>query len=812
MFTNYIKSALRALLKYKGTTLINVLGLSIGMLSVLMISIYVYNEISYDKFHDNADRIYRIGVVGKMQGNDLNMAVTSGPMARVLVDEYPEVEEATRIYQDGSHMMKYENTIFNEDPGNVLWVDSTFFKVLSFSLLQGNPDNVLNDPYAVVLTESAAKRYFGDENPLGKSLEIDSQETSYRITGVVEDPPLSSHFSFEALVALHGHRANNDNNWLSHNFYTYTLMKPGTDPDKFAENINKGITEKYIGPLLLQMLNISIDDFYKQGNSFAYIVTGLTDIHLGSKLQYEISPTGNKSYVIIFGALALLILIVASINFINLSTARSAKRSLEVGIRKLSGATRLSLISQFLIESVILSLISLIIAMVGTSLLMQPFNNLLQSSLVFNPFGSISLILILLALGIAVGLLAGIYPAGALASFRPVEVLKGNKSGYGNKGTLRKVLVVLQFSVTIIILASTATAYRQLNYMQTKDLGFEKENVVIIGNGEFLENEYKAFREELMMDPNIIQIARADHLPGSSFSNNAHFLEGHGMDEIYTLMSTRVSFDWAETMGVEMAEGRFFDPEMATDSTGVVINEATVRELHLEDPIGTRFYFPSGDNGEIEYIPIIGVVKDFHFESMHQPIGPAILYPLRGRNSGYICIKTTGESVAETLQYVEQTWTSFIPEVPLESFWLEDRFDRIFSSEKQSSRILVIFSILSIFISCLGLFGLISFATILRTKEIAIRKTYGSNISQIVFLLFKETYILLIISTLLALPSFFLVNTWMQNFTYKINFGMLMFTVTLLIVSLLTLVIAAVTISQEAIKAAKTNPAAALMQ
>ncbi len=813
MFANYIKTALRALLKYKGTTLINVLGLTIGLLSVLMISIYVHSEISYDKFHENADRIYRIGVVGKMQGNDLNMAVTSALMARTLVDEYPEVEEAVRIYKSGSHMISYENTTFNEESGKLLFVDSTFFKVFSFKLLQGNPDNALNDPNTIILTKKAAKRYFGDVNPMGKSLSIDSDESNYRITGIVEDPPVSSHFHFEVLASLKDQPINRYDNWLSHNFYTYTLLKAGTDPDNYAKNINKGIIEKYISPMLLQLLNISVDDFYEQGNSFEYIVTKLTDIHLESKLQYEIEPNGNKSYVIVFGALALLILIVASINFINLATARSAKRSLEVGIRKLSGSTKISLITQFLTESTILSLISLTFSVIMVALLMPAFNNLIQSSLVFNPFSSLNLILILLAVGILVGILAGLYPAIALASFRPAEVLKGNRSGYGNKGGLRKFLVIMQFAVTLVILASTVTAYRQLNYMQTKDLGFEKENVFIVGSGQFLGDEYQTFREELLKDPNILQIGRSNNLPGSIFSNNAHWLEGHGFDEIYSLMQTSVSFEWAEALGIEVVEGRFFDPEMLTDSSAVIINEATVRELNIENPLETRFYRPSGPNGgEVEYQQIIGVVKDFHFESMHQPIGPVILYPMGNRASGYICIKTSGEAVPETMQYVEQTWKTFAPDYPLESFWLEDYFDRIFTSEKQTSQILVIFSILSILISCLGLFGLISFATILRTKEIAIRKTYGSNITQIVMLLFKETYVLLIISTILALPSFILINKWMQNFTYRIDFGMVVFVFTLLGVALLTMIISAATISQEAMKAARANPSEALMQ
>lgn len=812
MLRNYFKSAIRALLKYKGTTFINVLGLTIGLCSVIMISIYVHNEISYDKFHDKADRIYRIGVTGAMMGNDLNMAVTSSVMAPVLLEEYPEVENVVRIYGTGNNMISYEDITHQENGNSLLFVDSTFFNVFSFKLLQGDPDQVLADPFSIVLTPKSARKYFGDADPIGKSLIVNSKETTYVVTGIVEEPPVNSHFHFDFLAALHSRARELDNDmWLSHNFYTYTLLKPGTDPVKFTENIN-GLIEKYIGPLLLQLLELSLEDFYSQGSSFEYITTNVQDIHLESHLQYEIEPTGNKSYVFIFGALALLLLIVASINFINMATARSVNRSLEVGIRKLSGSSRGSLIAQFLTESLFLSMLSLVLAVVLVALLMPGFNNLINSSLVFNPFASFKLALSLLALGVLVGFLAGLYPAIALAAIKPASVLKGSWGGTGNKGVLRKVLVVMQFAVTLVILASTATAYRQLNYMQNKDLGFTKENVLVVNGGRFIGDQVEAFRTELLGQANILQVARSYNLPGSIFSNNAHFLEGHGPEEIFTLMSTAVSFEWAEVMELEMAEGRFFDINMSTDSSGVVVNEATVRELNLENPLETRFWSLPGQDMEKVYLPIIGVVKDFHFESMQQPIGPAILYPLK-QGTGYISIKTKGESAAaEVMQFVEQTWTSFAPNYPIDMFWLDDYFDNIFSSEKRTSKILLVFSFLSIFISCLGLLGLISFATLLRTKEIAIRKTYGSNIAQIVILLFKETYVLLIIATLIACPSFFLINNWMQNFVYRINFGMLVFGITLLSMALGIFVIAAATISHEAIKAAKANPAEAFAQ
>lgn len=811
MFKNYIKSAIRALLKYKGTTLINILGLTIGLCSVILISVYVYSEVSYDKFHEKSDRIYRIGVQGKMMGNDLDMAVTSSVMTGPLLDEYPEVENVARVYRNSSQMVSYEDKTFHESASDFLFVDSTFFDVFSFRLLEGNPSQVLTDPFSIVITKKIAQKFFGNENPIGKSLMVNSKETIYRVTGLVEEAPANSHFHFQYLAALHGRPELKRDNWLSHNFYTYVLLKPGSDAEHFTQSLSS-LLDKYIAPMLLQFLNLSLEDFYAQGSTFEYISTKLTDIHLNSHQQYEIEPTGNKSYVYIFSALALLILIVASINFVNLATARSANRAKEVGIRKLSGSTKSALVVQFLIESTILSLISLIVAVVLAALLIPAFNNIIQSTLRFNPFSSWAVSSVLLALGILVGILAGIYPAVRLAAVRPVRVLKGIWTGTEGKGRLRKVLVILQFAVTLIIITCTTTAYRQLSYMQHKDIGFNKKNVLIVNSGHFLGTQYEAFRSELLKHSGVVQVGRSYHVPGSLFSNNAHWLEGHGVDEIFTLMETSVSYEWDEIMGLEMVQGRFFDKNMGTDSMAVIVNEAALRELNIDNPLETRFYEPSEEGSEVVFHPIIGVVKDFHIESMQQPIGPVILNLVRQGSYGEICIRVEPESKQEVLQLAQNTWNSMTSGFPLDSFWLEDFFDEIFKGEKQTSQILLIFSFLSILISCLGLLGLISFATLQRTREIAVRKTFGSSASQIVFLLFRETYVLLAISTLLAIPSFYLINRWMQNFAYKIEFGLIAFGITLLSVAIFLLIIAAGTISQEAIRAARTNPSRAFRQ
>jgi putative ABC transport system permease protein len=811
MFKNYLKSAIRALSKYKGTTFINILGLTIGLSATILISIYVINELSYDRFHDHANRIYRVGVEGKMMGNDLNMAVTSSLMTGALLEEYPEVETVTRIFKSGGHMVSLGDQVYQEGANDFLYTDSTFFDVFSFKLLQGDPKKVLTGPKDLVITETVAKKFFGDKNPIGQGLTINSADNIYTITGVVEDPPVNSHFHFKYLAPVHSLPFLKQDQWLSHNFYTYVLLKPGSSQEHFTESL-QSLLEKYVGPMLLQFLNLSLEDFFNQGSTFKYITTKLTKIHLESHQQYEIEPTGNKSYVYIFSILGILILIVAIINFVNLATARSVNRSTEVGIRKLLGSPRSSLVAQFLTESTILSIISLILGVIIAILLIPTYNSLINSNLSFNPFSSVTVVVVLLGLGVLVGIIAGLYPAVALASTKPVDVLKGSKGGSGGKGNLRKVLVVFQFAVTLVILTSTFTAYRQLKYMQTKELGFEKENVLIVNSGQFLGDQYNAFRSELMNQTTITQVGRSRHIPGMIFSNNAHWLEGHGPDEIYTLMQTAVSMEWDEVMKLEMAEGRFFDLDHPTDSAGVIINESAARELQLENPTESRLWVPPGEGREAEFIRIIGVVKDFHFESMQQPIGPAVLYLIGNGSYGYICIKTNGENNSMVLKKVEETWSSFAPNYPLDSFWLEDFFDGIFAAEKRTSRILLVFSILSILISCLGLLGMISFTTLQRTKEIAIRKTYGSSIFQVIVLLLKETYILLLISTALAIPSYFLINNWMQNFAYKIEFNWAIFILTLIVVSVGIFIFAIATISQEATRAAKANPAEAFSQ
>lgn len=810
MIRNYIKIAFRNLTKNKGYTIINILGLAFGLTCTLFISIFVYNEISFDKFHKNSELIYRVSVKGAMAGNDLNMAVTSTPMAEALVNEFPEITKVTRILQTEGRLVEYGDKQFNETAKDFFFADSTFFEVFSFPFINGDPKTSLDNPYSIVLTETTAKKYFGDDDPIGKNLSIENDTTLYQVTGVIEDIPANSHFHFSLMGSFHSLNRSRNISWLSHGVYTYVLTVPEINEESFRTNIN-GLVDKYVGPEIQQVLGVTMEQFSEQGNSFGYFIQNLEDIHLHSDLQYELEQNGNPSYVYIFSVLGFIILLVACINFMNLATARSSKRAREVGIRKVSGSLKKHLIYQFLVESTVISFFSLIIAIGLVVLLMPYFNNLIDSNLVFNPFNSIILVIVLAGLAISVGLLAGFYPAFVLASVKPLQVLKGKLQSGAKGSKLRSILVVVQFACTIVIMLGTFIVFNQLNYMQTKNLGFDKKNTLVIKRADALNNQIEAFKQELSGNSNIISVGNSVHIPGMIFNNNAHFLEGRSFNDIYLLMQTAVSYEFLEVMEMEMAEGRFFSIDYPTDSFAVVINESTVKSLGIEDPVGKRFMFPGRTPEDpIRYQTIIGVVKDFHFQSMHENINPVIIEFMRGNYGGFVLIRIEGDNEQEVIQFVENTWKNFVKNNPIEYVWLEDDFDKIFKPEKQTSKILLVFSFFSIFISCLGLFGLISFTTSQRTNEIGIRKTLGSSVGQVVIMLFRETAILLTISTILAIPSYFIFEKWLQNFAFGIKYGPGIFAVYLLFFALLTLLISLLTVSYQSVKSANINPADAL--
>ena len=809
MIANIIKVAFRNLFKHFGYSFINILGLAIGLASSIFIFLYVINELTYDRFHEKSDRIYRAWVLGNMPGTEMRHAITSPPMAEAMLNDYPEVEAACRIRLARGWLVRSGDRKFLETETDFKFADSTFFDVFSFKLLKGNPKTCLKDPRSIVLTQKYAKKYFGNAEPMGQSFRIEQDTNYYTVTGVIQDIPINSHIQFNMLGSLSTLENSRSTNWVNHNFHTYFVLAPGTDPVEFESRMQEMVV-KYVGPMVEQFMGINLDQFRESGNSYGYRLQAMTDIHLHSDLQYEMEPGGNPMYVYIFLVIAVFILIIACINFMNLATARSTTRAREVGLRKVVGSSRSLLITQFLTESVFLSIFALIIAVIIVYLLLPGYNNLIRLDLDFNIFESTWTIPFLILFAIFVGLLAGSYPAFVLAGFKPVAVFKAEVKGGSSKSFLRNILIVLQFTVTIVILLGTLIVSLQLAFMQKKDPGFDKENVLIIHRSDGLDQKIEAFKEEISRHANIINVANSTHVPSDQYWQNAHWLEGWDRSDIFTIASCYTSYNYDQAMGLEMLEGRFFSPEIPTDSFAIIINEATLKAFDIEDPLNTRFYNPGDDGEPDEFVPIIGVVKDFHFESMQKQINPVAIHFMQGNWEGVLIIKLGAGNVQETVEFVQQKWEEFGVDHPFEYSWMDDTFNKMFDAERRTGQILVIFSILSVLLSCLGLLGLISYTTNQRTKEIGIRKTMGASVNLVMFLLSKETIRLLGISALISIPAYFGVRAWLQNFAYHIDFNTLVYALVLLGVTLVVLVIALLTVSYNSYQAATANPAESL--
>jgi putative ABC transport system permease protein len=792
-------------LRQKGYTLINIFGLTIGLASSIFILLYVINELSYDKFHEKSDQIHRVWISGSMEATEMRHAVTSPPMAEALLNDYPEVEQSCRLRKAGGWLVRKGDRVFHETDDEFLFADSTFFDVFSFKLLKGDPLTCLSEPRSVVLTEEYARKYFGDEDPIGQSLKIEQDTNLSVITGVMQDIPQNSHFHFKMLGSLSTIGNSRSTNWLNHNFYTYVVLREGTDPVEFESQLREMLI-KYVGPMLEQFLGVDIEQFEESGNSYGYKVQKLTDIHLHSNLQYEHEPNGNPLYVYVFLVAAILILVIAGVNFMNLATARSTTRAREVGLRKVVGSRRPQLVAQFLTESVILSLLALVAALAMVFLFLPAYNNMIQLNLKFDIFSQSWIIPTLIAFAVLVGIAAGSYPAMVLASFKPAAIFSSERSASG-KSLLRNMLISFQFIVTIVILIGTIVVNRQMNFMQKKDTGFAKENLLLVKRSDVLEGRIDAFKEQVVQHSNIISAANTTHIPSDQYSDNAHWLEGWDRTDIFTLATSRVSYDFDRAMGLEMASGRFFSKEMPSDSFGVVINEAAVKALGLEDPLNARFVEPDDNGGEDVFIPIIGVVKDFHFASMHSEIAPMAMHFMPGNFEGVLTIRLGEGNKAETIEYLKRTWEEFNSEYPFDYFWMDETFDKLFATERRTGQILMVFSFLSIFITCLGLLGLISYTTNQRTREIGIRKIMGASELVVMKLLSREVVNLLLISGLISIPAFFGARAWLQKFAYHIQFQAGGYFVILLMVTLTVLILALLTVSIHSYRAATANPA-----
>ncbi|MCD6598063.1 MAG: ABC transporter permease [Bacteroidales bacterium] len=807
MFKNYLTITFRNLLKHKSYTFINIIGLAIGLSSALLILLYVQDELSYDKFHKKSDQIYRVYLNGKIAGDEMVVGVSCAPLGATMVKDYPEVLNSTRIFTFGGDpvIRLEENSMVVE---KYYYADSTFFDIFSVNFLRGEPANALNRANTVVITSEMAEIFFGKEDPLGKSIKVGNDQTDFEITGVVEKFPENSHFQFNMLASYITMReAANSNFWVSNNNYTYILLQKNFPAEQLQAKMPE-LVEKYVGPQLQMFSNTSFEDFLKAGNKYGYILQPIEKIHLFSDLQYEIQPGGNIKTVYIFSIIAFFLILIAVINFMNLATAKSAGRAREVGIRKVSGSFRSQLISQFLIESVILSFISLLIALILVELFLPAFNNLAGKQLSFLMDGDLSFLPYIIGIGIFVGLLAGSYPSFYLASFKPVKVLKGSIQTGMKGGRVRSVLVVFQFTVAIFLIISTISVYNQMKYVQNKDLGYDKGNLLIIERAYALQDQRTAFKDELSQNPSIDMISQTNNLPSFLHGNTAFRPEGSSPDEIRATNIYYTDENFQATLGINLVEGRWFSKEMGGDSLAVVLNKAAVKAYGYEDPIGKKILQigASRDTSDLA-MKIIGVVEDFHYESLHQTIQPLIIGFNRNRFASYFAVRIHPDNYQKAISFIEEKWNAIVADQPIEYTFLEDALKTNYKDDQNEGVIFAIFAILAIFISSLGLFGLASFTTEQRTKEIGIRKVMGSSIGQVIGLLTKEINLLLIISSIISWPlAWYFMKNWLQNFAFKTNLGLTIF----IIASIIAFIIALLTTGFQAYKAALANPANSL--
>ncbi len=803
MLNNLLKHSLRSFKRQRSYIAINITGLSIGIACSLLIGFYIMYEASYDRFNLRKDRIYDIVLNLRVGGQEFTEATSSFPLGAELVREFPEVEDFLRMRRlFGVTSVTFNNQTYYEE--NIIEADSSFFNFFTVPVIKGDPGNLLNAPGKVVLSSSMAKRLFGDTNPVDKILKIGKDTVSYIVTGVMGDIPANSHFKAGMLVSLLSDSQVNSQEWSGSCINTYLLLKPKAE----YKNVNEkfpALVLKNVGPEIQRVLNITFEEFLSKGNKYGYNLQRLTDIHLDTSVKPAFLAAGDPKLLRILSCIALLILLVAVVNFTNLSTAQASARAKEVGIKKLGGSTRGMLIIQFLTESVIMSFVSTIVALIIIKLILPWFNDLLGTSLTLK-FADIWFIMPLMILfALITGILAGIYPAFILSAYSPYRVLKGSKNNISHRGRLRRVLVVMQFAISIFLIVGTLIMYRQIVFMTEKDPGFIKDQLLVLENEEALGANARSFEEAISAVPGVISVASSTTVPGTLNNNGAYMVEGK-KDETIFMWTNYVDYKFLETYGMKLKSGRFFNKEFLADANACILNESAIKKFNI-DP-GKLRIMGYRDSGKVAYYPIIGVVADFVFESQRNQIDP-VIFRLKSENDryGYMTVKISPANYRGTIKRIETKWKEFATNDPLRYYFIDDAMKQLYAKERQNALIAVISSFLAIFIAVLGLYGLTSYTVEQRTKEIGVRKAMGSSIPGIFFSISQETIMLIFISALISIPAIYYVSgKWLENFFYRISPGLLTFLGGLAI----ALGVAVLTISYRIIRAARANPAQSL--
>jgi len=807
MFKNYLKVALRNLWKNKAFSAINIVGLSAGLAVCLLIVLYVKDELSYDKNNDQAGNIYRLDADIFFNGTQFTSATSPAPLAPTLMKDYPQIVQYVRLRNFGDILVKKDNQ--NIQNHNAVFTDSTFFQVFSIPMIAGNRLTALNEPNSIVIDETTAKKYFNSTDVVGKTLYVDNS-VNCKITGVIKDIPSQSHFHFSFIRPMHDTYHDDQGDWLSNNYASYVLARPGVTQASLQKEVNATI-DNYLAKQLEQVLHTSANDMKKGGNHFLYPVMPLTDIHLHSNKSYEFEANGNIAYVYIFSVIAIFILLIACVNFMNLSTARSANRAKEVGIRKVAGSLRSNLITQFLTESVLMSFFSLLLALGIAWLLLPLFNQLAGKEMSMFTLFSSWLLPVLIALIIVVGCIAGSYPAFYLSSFQPVQVLKGSIAK-GFKGSwLRSGLVVFQFFISITLIIGTMVIYNQLNYIRSREIGYNRDQVLVINNTYSLGNQTKTFRQEMLKISGVQSAAVAGSLPTETgFNQNGWFKEPTlDAKQVTIITGFYADQNYIPTLGMRMAAGRNFSLDFPTDSSAAIINETAAKLLGFKNPLNETLYRPNGYASTGGFTSkayhIIGVVKDFNFSSMHDKVGPLIIE--LGENYGRVAMRIYTKNIPALMSQVQNKWNSMAPGQPFSYSFLDADFNKMYSAEQRTGKLFITFAVFAIFIASLGLFGLVTYAAEQRIKEIGIRKVLGASVLNLVGMLSKDFLKLVIVSALIAFPlAWWAMNKWLQDFAYRVDISWWVFAVA----GVIAATIALITVSLQAIRAAIANPVKSL--
>ena len=804
MFRNYLKTAFRNLFKSKGFSAINIIGLACGLATCLLIILYVTDELNYDYYNKKIDRIYRLDADLQFGGHHFMLASTPDPLGAALKSEFPQVEQYVRLRDHGGFLVKKDNQNVQED--KVILADSTLFDVFTLHMISGDPHTALVEPNSVVITETTARKYFNSTDVVGKSLTVNDTSV-YKITGVIKDVPKESHFHYDFFVSMYGQLSPYEiNQWTSNNFNTYIVLSKKADAKKIDAQLN-GFVMKNVEPFF-KSWNLTKEEFAKQGNYLHYSLMPLSRIHLYSGKDGELEANGNIQYVYIFSIIALFILLIACVNFMNLSTARSSGRAKEVGVRKVLGSMKKNLISQFLTESLLISFLSMILALIIAGLLLPYFNTLSGKELTMASFFDSWLLPSLILLVIIVGLFAGLYPAFYLSSFKPAAVLKGKVAAGFKTGWLRSGLVVFQFAISIFLIIGTLVIYSQLNYIRSKDIGYDRYHILVIKNTESLGNSAKVFKDEVLKLSGVKDATMTGYLPTAGWRSDSPLFPTPATDTKNAVSSQiwRIDENYIPTLGMKMVQGRNFSKDFPTDSSGIIINEAFAKLAGITDAVNHPLYymnnFPSKDFTKYH---IIGVVKNFNFSSLHDEVTPLCF--LLSQQTGSLAFRINTSNAGNLITSIENIYKKVAPSMPFKYSFMDADFNKIYQSEQRTAALSITFSILAILIACLGLFGLITYAAEQRTKEIGIRKVLGATVTDISSMLSKDFLKLVFIAALISLPvAWWAMNKWLEGFAYRIKIEWWIF----LTAIITALIIALITVSFQAIKAAVANPVKSL--